>query len=878
MIDIKQKLKDIDEKVYQVLGKQIDNVVVIRDKESFNKYVDDCISKEYIAIDTETNNSTDVENCIIMGLCLYAPSLKQAYVPINHRDIDTNKRLDYQLTEKDVKEVLQKVIDNKTYVVMHNGKFDVKVLKHTCDIFIEPNWDTMIAAKLINENESASLKWQYIDKIDKDQTKYSIDELFEDVEYALVKPETFAIYAATDSKMTYDLCLYQYNEFFKKSGYEELYKLFTDVEMPIVGITAKMEMRGISIDQNLASKLKDKYEKKLSDVDNEITSILNKLKSVIDNWRSSAKASQRLIIYETEKDSERTLDKRVKSHPYIDSTNERRYKFGNKAGDVLKDPINLNAPIQRSILVYDVLGAYGVNIFKPKSCGAKELQQVAKNIKLYWDKQGVDLAYSDDDEELLYSDDLEEYSEDYNFEEGNSNIRPCFENKEIGQLAINLCILLRIRQGLNKLINSYLKVVPKLCSHWKDGNIRFNFNSIGTQTGRFSSGGKFMFLTDGKKDSIQTLNMQNIPSKNHEIRLMFVPPKGRVLVGGDFSQQEAKITSYLSREPKLLEACEQNLDLYAKFAQGLFKNNYQDNLEFDKDGKLNVEGKKRRKKAKTLFLAVGYGMGIQSFASQIGEEYDEAKIKYDSFFEEYPMVEKTIEESKERCKLYGYVEDIKGRRRHIPKVCLPPYDVYYIDAPYINNNRPDDKIREYVRKLNDKSNGVLSKKEINEIIKAARNERIIIKSNRDIIIENERKCFNSIIQGSAATLTKFTMIQIDRDPLLNQLGAHMLLQVHDEVILDCPSENAEKATERLKQIMNNSSYLLGITIPFGCDTVIEKHWGEIEFSADVRKEYKELETQMSSDEAINKILGKYPEFSETSLRKLVSTEDGLIEI
>ena len=878
MIDIKQKLKDIDEKVHLVLGKQIENVVVIKDKDSFNKYVDDCISKKYIAIDTETNNSTDVENCIIMGLCLYAPGLKQAYIPVNHRDVDTNKRLDYQLTEKDIKEVLQKVIDNKTFVVMHNGKFDIKVLKHTCDIFIEPTWDTMIAAKLINENESASLKWQYVNKIDKEQEKYSIDELFEDVEYALVKPETFAIYAATDSKMTYDLCLYQYNEFFAKPGYEELYKLFNEIEMPIVGITAKMEMRGISIDQNLASKLKDKYEKKLVDVDNEIDSILNKLKSIIDSWRSSDKASQKVIIYETEKDSERTLDKRVKSHPNIDPINERRYKYGKKAGELLKDPINLNAPLQRAILIYDVLGAPGVNSFKPKSCGAKELQQVAKTIKAYWDELGVNLSYTEDEEELLYTEDNDEYSEDYNIEEDNSNSRLCYETKEIGQLTINLCILLRARQGLNKLINSYLKVVPRLCSRWKDGNIRFNFNSIGTQTGRFSSGGKFMFLTDGKKDSIQTLNMQNIPSKNHEIRLMFIPPKGKVLVGGDFSQQEAKITSYLSRDPKLLEACEQNLDLYAKFAQGLFKNDYEDNLEFDKDGKLNVEGKKRRKKAKTLFLAVGYGMGIRSFASQIGEDYDEAKIKYESFFEEYPAVKKAIDESQERCKKYGYVEDIKGRRRHIPKVCLPPYDVYYVDNPYINQTRPDDKIREYVRKLNDKTNGGLSQKEVNAIIKEARRERIIIKSNREIISENERKCFNSIIQGSAATLTKFTMVQIDRDPLLNSLDAHMLLQVHDEVILDCPIENAEKATERLKQIMNNSSYLLGITIPFGCDTAIEKHWGEIEFSADVRKEYKELAEEMSSDEAINKILDKYPEFSETSLRKLVSTEDGLIEI
>jgi ribonuclease D len=96
-----------------------------------------------------------------MGLCLYSPNLKQVYVPINHRDKDTKERLSNQLNEEEVRIELSRIKEAKTYVLMHNGKFDYQVIKCTCGIEIEPNWDTLIAAKLLNENENHSLKYQY---------------------------------------------------------------------------------------------------------------------------------------------------------------------------------------------------------------------------------------------------------------------------------------------------------------------------------------------------------------------------------------------------------------------------------------------------------------------------------------------------------------------------------------------------------------------------------------------------------------------------------------------------------------------------------------------------------------------------------------------
>jgi len=131
---------------------------------------------------------------------------------------------------------------------MHNGKFDYQVLKCTCDIELVPYWDTMIAAKILDENElRASLKEQYIDKIDSSQEKYDIEHLFEGLPYAIFNPELFALYAATDSKMTYDLYEWQLKQYMLPDN-SKLLNLLLNVEMPVVQVAAEMELTGICID------------------------------------------------------------------------------------------------------------------------------------------------------------------------------------------------------------------------------------------------------------------------------------------------------------------------------------------------------------------------------------------------------------------------------------------------------------------------------------------------------------------------------------------------------------------------------------------------------------------------------------------------------
>ena len=283
------KLALIIPEVYRILGSYKDKTQVITTVQELHDYVDASIRNGVISIDTETNNSLEPVTCKLMGACIYTPGKHNAYIPVNHVDKQRNK-LQGQVTEQDIKTEFDRLCNTK--IIMHNGKFDYEVIKCTCNCELNIYWDTLIAAKVLNENELAGLKEQYISKIDSTQEKYDIENLFEHIKYEIVPPEVFALYAATDSYMTYKLYLWQ-KEQFNKPGNERLYSLFMNVEMPVVQVAAEMELTGIEIDTEYANRLSIKYHKILDDLDVVIAKELDKYKDIIAKWRLTDEATYR---------------------------------------------------------------------------------------------------------------------------------------------------------------------------------------------------------------------------------------------------------------------------------------------------------------------------------------------------------------------------------------------------------------------------------------------------------------------------------------------------------------------------------------------------------------------------------------------------------
>lgn len=438
-IPIEFRLDAIRANVHKILGRYAEDTRVIRTREELTAYIDRAIQNGEIAIDTETNNSLDPLTCKLMGPCIYTPGLKNAYIPINHVNPNTKQRLENQLTEEDIKEEFERLSDTK--IIMHNGKFDYQVIKCTCGLALRCYWDTMLAVRILDENErNAKLKEQYRAKIDPSVDKYSIDHLFEDVEYAIVDPETFALYAATDAFITYKLYKWQEAQF-AKAGNEKLFNLFMNIEMPVMEVAAEMELTGVCIDKEYASRLSGKYHKLIEDVDIRIANQLEAYRDVIAQWRETPEATYKAT--KVNKEGETVLAK--------------------SKSEQLKDPPELTSPVQFAILLYDVLGIPVVDKQKPRGTG----------------------------EDILHH----------------------IDNP--------LCELILEKRRLEKLVSTYIDKIPR-CVNDYDGKLHAHFNQLGTDTGRFSSNAP---------------NLQNIPSKNKEIRLMFIPSPGYVMVGGDFSLQ-----------------------------------------------------------------------------------------------------------------------------------------------------------------------------------------------------------------------------------------------------------------------------------------------------------------------------------------------------
>ena len=85
------------------------------------------------------------------------------------------------------------------------------------------------------------------------------------------------------------------------------------------------------------------------------------------------------------------------------------------------------------------------------------------------------------------------------------------------------------------------------------------------------------------------------------------------------------------------------------------------------------------------------------------------------------------------------------------------------------------------------------------------------------------KVVNARIQGSAADLTKLAMIKLHNDERLKELGFRLLIPVHDELIAECPEENAKECSQLLAKIMSDAAEEI-LKMPIKCDVEVTKCW------------------------------------------------------
>lgn len=372
--------------------------------------------------------------------------------------------------------------------------------------------------------------------------------------------------------------------------------------------------------------------------------------------------------------------------------------------------------------------------------------------------------------------------------------------KQVGDMMVELGLLERDSKGkvstgvevletiaplhpLPKLILDY-RGVQKLGSTYtlglldyadEDGVAHPVFNQVGTDSGRMSS---------------TRFNAQNIP-KDNRFRNLFIPKQGNRLISVDYSQQEVRILASLAGDEAMMEAFRSGKDFYAVMASLAF------NLPYDSCTKKG-EHAEYRGHMKSVVLGLNYDMGMKSLAQNLGKSIQEATEIYQRFQQTCPKVDDFKKKCRELAFSRGYAETILKRRRYFEGIGYKA-----LGLPRFESS--DENVLTMLNKISH------DRFAVKRLIEDAKKEGIYVKDREALAFMEERQCTNSVIQGSAADETKLAMVAFDKDKRARELDAHIVLQIHDEIIIECPAENAQEAGDLLAGIMNGvSQELLGI--------------------------------------------------------------------
>ncbi len=175
-----------------------------------------------------------------------------------------------------------------------------------------------------------------------------------------------------------------------------------------------------------------------------------------------------------------------------------------------------------------------------------------------------------------------------------------------------------------------------------------------------------------------------------------------------------------------------------------------------------------RRAAKTVNFGIIYGISAFGLAKELGIGNKQAKEFIDRYFAKYPGVKRYMKETVEKAREQGYVTTLLGRRRYIP----------------------DLKSR--------------------------------VRTVREFA---ERTAINTPIQGTAADIIKLAMIEVDSNIQAEKIPCRMLLQVHDELIIEAPEKEIIKVTTMVKKTMEN---VMDLAVPLKVDVGWGVNWAKLE--------------------------------------------------
>ncbi len=320
-------------------------------------------------------------------------------------------------------------------------------------------------------------------------------------------------------------------------------------------------------------------------------------------------------------------------------------------------------------------------------------------------------------------------------------------------------------------------VVPLLLEHRTLSKLRSTYIEalpllVEAETGRVHTDFNQAVTATGRLSSSNP-NLQNIPIRtefSRRIRKAFLPQEGWQLISADYSQIELRILTHLSGEQVLIEAFNQGDDVHALTAR----------LLLDKD---EVSADERRL-GKTINFGVIYGMGAQRFARETGVGQAQAKDFLSRYRQRYARVFAYLEMQERLALSQGYVETILGRRRP-----------FHFDPAGLGRWRGRDPLSIEL-----------------EVARRAGMEG-----------QQLRAAANAPIQGSSADIIKIAMVRLHHALIEADLPARLLLQVHDELVLEADPAVLDTVIDLTRRTMEEA---VRLDVPLKVETGVGPNWME----------------------------------------------------
>lgn len=321
---------------------------------------------------------------------------------------------------------------------------------------------------------------------------------------------------------------------------------------------------------------------------------------------------------------------------------------------------------------------------------------------------------------------------------------------------VEFCSLLLEYKRLAKLKSAFIDGLESQL--YDDGKAHCSFNQIGTTSGRISC----------SSPNLQQLPKAHGDEDNYAIRKLFigsidpVTKKHKKIIAVDYSNLEIRCTAHLSGDPLLLDMFAHGKDIHGTTAINMFE------LTDCDDKSVKQKHPDLRQAAKVLNFLLIYGGSAsalydslkydRSAPIDLGDKehlakykkfgvkngVDVAQVYIDKYFDSYKGVAQMIRENKKFARKHGFVYTIIKRKRRLEGI-----------------NSSDNKIRSYC----------------------------------------ERLATNARVQGTASDIVSSAQVRLENDPWFEEHRCYMLVQVHDEVVYECPEEYVEEAEERIKAIM-----------------------------------------------------------------------------